>query len=222
MCMPRPACQSDRPAEPPPDPPLSLGAPSVRGVVDHASPSGAFYVRPGSPSRASTRHRAQARDTRSHLHARTRARTHASPVVRGTWRVSTWSWVRPHARSSIGYRTMRCDAMRCVEFTCRRARIRGDRCGGPRAVNSPGSERSAEGTHCVRWIHTHRLPCCWSLFLRGEMVGGSDFGGADSLVAVFFFTEGRGRRLLLPAVGFSGSVLPTPRVEKMESERPAG
>jgi hypothetical protein len=40
---------------------------------------------------------------------RTHARTHASPVVRGTWRVSTWSWVRvrPHARSSIGYRTMR-------------------------------------------------------------------------------------------------------------------
>jgi hypothetical protein len=64
--------------------------------------------------------------------------------------------------------------MRGVEFTCRRARIRGDRRGVPRAVNSPGSERSAEGTHCVRWIHTHRLPAAGLYFLRGERVGGSE------------------------------------------------
>lgn len=104
MCMPRPACQSDRPAEPPPDPPLSLGAPSVRGVVDHASPSGAFYVRPGSPSRASTRHRAQARDTRSHLHhARTRLLWY---VERGVFRRGR-GYARTRAPPSD---TARCDA----------------------------------------------------------------------------------------------------------------
>lgn len=66
--------------------------------------------------------------------------------VRGSWRVSTWSCVRVlilHAWS-----------LRAAVRAPRRADRRG---GGPRAVNSPGSERVGGGDGYAWWIHIHHF-----------------------------------------------------------------
>lgn len=103
----------------------------------------------------------------------------------GSWRVFDVV-VRTHARRRAPLHRIPHDARRGVEFTCRRAHPAPDRRGGPRAVNSPGSERSAgggEGWGWVRWIHIHDCLtpcCCWSYFCAVHERKGRRFG-ADNL-----------------------------------------
>jgi hypothetical protein len=66
--------------------------------------------------------------------------------VRGSWRVSTWSCVRVLILHAWSLRA----AVRAPRRTDRRG-------GGPRAVNSPGSERVGGGDGYAWWIHIHHF-----------------------------------------------------------------
>jgi hypothetical protein len=183
MCMPRPACQSDRPAEPPPDPPLSLLEPPayVESWTTHrpAAPFTCGRARRHEPPHGTERRHA------THGHIST---THAR-VSCGTWNVACFDVVVGTPARALLHRIPH-DAMRGVYVppcahpgrSARRAT-----CG------EFARKRAVGGGDALRAVDPYpSSSCCWSLFLRGERVGGSDFGGADSLVAVLFFTEGGG------------------------------
>lgn len=126
--------------------------------------------------------------------------------VRGSWRGWTWSW-RGYGLTL----TQACffsppsdtTEIRGVEFACRRAHCApgADRGGGPRAVNSPGSERSIGRRGWVDVdplipIPIHHLPAAGLVFARTirEVVCDRCSWGSE----LFFFTDA-----LLPVVGFT-------------------
>lgn len=180
------------PAKPQSDPPFFFStrarARRVRPPVDAVkSRSGsrrrlrAAGARRHEPPHGTERRRATG--TTWSLRARLASRRVSGTNV-GSWRVFDVV-VRTHAVRAPLHRIPH-DARRGVEFTCRRAHPAPDRRGGPRAVNSPGSERSAgggEGWGWVRWIHIHDCLtpcCCWSYFCAVHERKGRRFG-ADNL-----------------------------------------
>jgi hypothetical protein len=141
--------------------------------------------------------------------------------VRGSWRGCwTWSCLRPYAYGGVLLLPHRIPQR--YEAWSLRAAVRAhcapgaDRGGGPRAVNSPGSERSIGRRGWVDVdppipipIH-HFLPLV--LFLRVLYVKWSAIVGGRT----FFF-----HRRFASGGRFHRSVLPPPRVDRIESERKA-
>lgn len=155
MCMPRPACQSDRPAEPPPDPPLSLLEPPayVESWTTHrpAAPFTCGRARRHEPPHGTERRHA------THGHIST---THAR-VSCGTWNVACFDVVVGTPARALLHRIPH-DAMRGVYVppcahpgrSARRAT-----CG------EFARKRAVGGGDALRAVDPYpSSSCCWSLF----------------------------------------------------------